>query len=186
MSKAKKALVLLTTFWDAEALIENKYFDFKVKNGLYRGNLFVDGEMNPSYRVLSIALSHPPLNKFSHIKKFDRLDFWCPTYDMLKDYHNDRDWAKYQLKYENLMKKRKGTVKAWIDSLLANKIYILCCWENTAKEAKCHRQLMYEALLSSNYAKQKLLPVYRDGNKLEKEITQIPNQNIVIEILENA
>jgi len=178
MSKAKKALVVLTTFWDADALINNGYFVFTVNNSVYQANLFTDEENKPTYTVNSVALSHPSFSKFNHIKSIDRLDFWCPTYNILNDYHKDRDWDKYIPRYEALMKKRKETIRNWIESLVPNHIYILCCWENTSKKGHCHRQLIYKALQSSSLAKEKLFPLYRDGsNKREGEAKAIPLNN---------
>jgi len=174
--KSKKALVVLTSFWDAEILIRNKYFVFKHEDNGYRGLIDKD-----TYSLFSIALSNPPFTKFKHIKDMERLWFWCPTYNMLRDYQEDKDWDKYTVRYKELIRSRKEDIKEWIDSLVPNHIYILCCWENTSKNSHCHRQLIYDALLSSKTAKEKIFPVYRDGSNKregENEIEKKPEPEI--------
>ena len=83
-----------------------------------------------NYEVVSIALSHPPLSRITKIEeKFNpikRLDFFCPTYDMLKDYKDGGDWIKYTDKYKTLLKSRKAQVFEWVESLSSDRIYILC------------------------------------------------------------
>lgn len=170
MPKAKKSIVVFTTFWDADYLIEKKYLIFKEKDSIYQANFFIDENNESSYTVNSIALSHPDFSKFKAISSMERLDFWCPTYNMLHDYHNDKDWGKYTERYKKLMRERKDRVVDWIESLKPNHIYVLCCWENTSKEASCHRKLIYDALKVSSRANKKIFSIYRDGsNKLDAE-----------------
>ena len=170
--KAKKALVVLTSFWDADLLIHGKEFLFTYKDCAYR--VALEGN---NHTVYSIALSNPSFSKFKHIKNMEKLWFWCPTYNILRDYHEDKDWVRYTDRYKELLRERKEDIKQWINSLSPDHVYILCCWENTNKGAHCHRQIMHNALLNSKIAKEKLFPIYRDGfNKREGE-NKLQTQN---------
>ena len=164
-----KPIVVFTTFWEANAIIEDEYFIFMEENKLYRCRLLRNKLAPINYRVFSIALSHPPLKSMpeikSQFKELVRIDDFCPTYEMLQKYKGDKDWEYYTKKYRKLLKERKGFIKEWVDSLLPDTIYFLCCWENTIGESKCHRQLLYEALSASKRMVEKAFFVYRHGNK---------------------
>ena len=147
-----KSIVVLTTFWNANAIIEN-------------GILPDEGIELKDFTVSSIAISHPPLAKLPHLKGFNRIDCLCPTYDMLSQYKSDKNWDNYTKDYHKLLMSRKAELKEWIDSLEPNHVYILCCWENTHAGSNCHRALLYEWLKSSKVAMAKTLPIYRHGNK---------------------
>ena len=157
-----KPVVLFTNFWDANNLLSKKHFLVDVNGSIYRIRLEKD-----QYSIYSIALSHPPVEKLPDIKSqfggFKRLDFFCPTYKLLMRYKNDKNWEWYTEDFNSLMKDRKSEIKDWIDSLVENHLYILCCWENTSRDSKCHRELIYKAITSSRKLKDKCFYVYRDG-----------------------
>ena len=165
-----KSIIVLTNFWDANVLIDYKFILYKADGDdkVYKINIISDrGENN--FEVNSIALSHPPLDKLHNLQHLNRLDFFCPTYDMLCRYKSDGDWVSYSKDYHELLKDRKGDLKDWIENLKPNHIYFLCCWENTLTGANCHRRLLYERLLSSEAAMKKIFPIYRNGDKIYKK-----------------
>ena len=166
-----KPIVIFTNFWDANKLVDRKHFLF------WRGKTLYKIQMNDkpqNYEVVSIALSHPPLSRITKIEeKFNpikRLDFFCPTYDMLKDYKDGGDWIKYTDKYKTLLKSRKAQVFEWVESLSSDRIYILCCWENTSGASHCHRQLLYDALTKSKALQNQAIYIYRDGSWDDKYV----------------
>ncbi len=161
-----KPVIIFTTFWDAEYIISNKFCIAQQENAAKMVHL-----NNPlNYMVNSIALMSPDIERFPLIKEqfgsFRTLDFFCPTYDILRKYKDDKDWAYYTEKYKELLVRRKDDIKEWISGLENNKAYILCCWENTSKHANCHRQIIYKAISGSKTLKDKVICLYRDGGKI--------------------
>jgi hypothetical protein len=160
-----KSVIILTTFWDANSIIND-------------GCIFVDSPetkkilkinfTNDNYTVNSIALQNPD-NLPVTVKDMKRLNFFCPTYNMLTDYKSGGDWETYTKDYKQLIKLRRNDVKSWFDSLKPAHIYILCCWENTKNGANCHRKLLGDIFKQSKTAKDKLVIVYRDGSKAKKK-----------------
>ena len=161
----KKAILVFTTFWDADFLIRDKQISFQYKGTTHKLDLNADDN---NFETQTVALSTPPVYKFKNIKTMDRIDCLCPTYKILSDYKSNEDWETFTKEYMSLLKTRKEALKEWINSL-EPKIYLLCCWENTSKDANCHRKLIYDALSLSKAARKKSFPVYRDGNG-DKEI----------------
>jgi len=157
-----KPIIIFTTFWDADFLIGNKFLliDNADKEKAYKIDVS-DG------KILSIALSHPDIKKFKHIKAIPRIDCFCPTWNILKRYKNDKDWEKYKIDYVNLIKERKDRIKNFIGEL-EEKVYFFCCWEDTSLGAKCHRQILYDKFNKSKYMKEKAFLIYRDGKKQYK------------------
>lgn len=160
----------MTNFWDANTLIDYGFLLHTVKGDdkVYKVNLINDNG-NKNYTVNSIALSHPPLNKVKHLQYLKRLDFFCPTYDLLCRYKKNRDWESYTEDYYNILKKRKRDIREWLEDLKPNHVYFLCCWENTIAGSNCHRSLIYKKILSSKIAMETVLPIYRHGEKIYKE-----------------
>ena len=167
--KTSKAVVVLTSFWDANALLDCGFLLHRIggEDTVYKINLLTRGEHN--FTVCSIALSNPPVGKLAHLQGIHRLDFFCPTYDILSRYKSDGDWASYTKDYHKILKDRKGSLKDWVESLKPNHVYFLCCWENTIGGAHCHRDLLYEKFISSDVAMDKMIPIYRHGEKIYKE-----------------
>ena len=156
-----KPVVVLTTFWNANAIINYGLLSYQINLITYGINL--DGS---NFTVNSIALKNPPLNKLPHLKGISRLNFFCPSWDILHRYHNDNDWDAYTKIYYDILKNNKEDIRGWMGNLKEDHVYFLCCWENTLKEAHCHRQLVYDALLASERATQLMTPVYKHGDKL--------------------
>jgi len=157
-----KPIIIFTTFWDADFLIGNKFLliDNADKEKAYKIDVS-DG------KILSIALSHPDIKKLKHIKAIPRIDCFCPTWNILKRYKNDKDWEKYKIDYINLIKERKDRIKDFIGEL-EEKVYFFCCWEDTSLGSKCHRQILYDKFNKSKYMKEKAFLIYRDGKKQYK------------------
>ena len=174
--KTKKAIVILTNFFDADYLVSNGFMFYKPnsrKDIVYKINFLRDENDNPlNYTINSIALANPPKDKIPHIDHMERIDCLCPTYNMLNDYKSDKDWISYTKRYMKLLKERKPRIKDWLSSLVPNHVYFLCCWENTARGSHCHRKLYYEVLRKSKIANKSMLPIYRNGScsKAEDEI----------------
>jgi hypothetical protein len=162
-----KPIIIFTTFWDAEKILGSKVI-VNQDNELI--NLEFDEYNSPSnYQVSSIALMHPDLNTMPLIKKqfdpFFTIKCLCPTYDILMKYKADKDWDSYTKEFKRIIIGRKTDIINWVDSLIPNKVYILCCWENTERGAKCHREILYRLLTQSKTMKDKAVYVYRSGSK---------------------
>ena len=174
--KSKKSIVILTTFFDADNMIENGCFFYQSENKkdvVYKINLLNDKNGNPeNYVVNSISLVDPMLKSLINVKELNRIDCFCPTYNIEKKYKEDHDWETYRKKYSELLKKRKTEIKSWSDSLEPDKVYLICCWENTKKISRCHREIIYSALKNSKSIKDRVLVIYRDGecNNKDEEI----------------
>ena len=171
-----KSLVILTNFWDANFVIDCGFTLFPCdKEKYYKINF---DKKNKNYSVYSIALRHPEIDKkLSCLGGITTLDFFCPTYDMLKRYKEDGNWEFYTKDYLNLMRNRKEEVKEWIRSLTPNHVYLLCCWENTAFKAKCHRQLLFDAFNHSKLAQEKMILFYSHGEKKMRQAIEEGDPN---------
>jgi hypothetical protein len=75
---------------------------------------------------------------------------------------NDDTWAIYESQYKELLKERKEEIKNWINNLIPNKIYVLCCWENTIKGAHCHRRILFDQFSKSKTISSKVISLYRN------------------------
>lgn len=166
-----KPIILFTNFWDANHLLERRHFMFLHDKSLYKIQMHPGGDFVKSpknYSIHSIALSHPPLNRLKNIHKefpqLNRLNFFCPTYKLLKDYKDGGSWDDYSVNFRSLLRERKKEISQWIKSLMPDHIYILCCWENTSNGAHCHRALIYDALIKSKSLKNRAIYAYRDGS----------------------
>ena len=172
-------MCVFTNFWDADTVIGNQFFllnDSK-RQKAYRINLRSTDPKN--YSVHSIALSHPDFSKKPNLKNMDRIDCFCPTYDMLKRYKADNDWEAYTKGFIELIKKRKNDMKDWMESLATEHIYFLCCWENTTNGAHCHRDILYKAISESKTMTEKIIPIYRSGGyKSSRPNTIIQNEEM--------
>ena len=155
-------------------LLDYGYMLFKLDNQkLCKVNLY-SRKGSPNYSIYSIALSCPSLTKLQNIKQMPRLDFFCPTYDMLVRYKKDQDWKSYTSDYHKLLKKRRTELKEWLESLNPDHVYLLCCWEDTSFGAHCHREILWKVLSKSETAKRKVIAVYRHGDKIYKEKEEGP------------
>ena len=169
-----KPICIYTTFWDANNILDDRYVLFASSDGknTCKINFLSDTNGKPqNFSIHSVALSHPSLDKIPLIKDIGitRLDFFCPTYNMLKRYKDDKNWEKYTGEFLKLVKGRKTEIKEWMNSLDNEHVYLLCCWEDTSKNAHCHRRLLYDSFHASKYAKKRMVSVYRDGKKKFKK-----------------
>ena len=153
-------MIVFTSFWDANYLLKQESIgDFPLQ---YGGS----PETN-NHSVFSIALSQPKINlpilheRFGHV--LPRLNFLCPTFEILKEYKETKAWEPYVKEYRRLIVERKEEIIKWVDGLKPNHIYMLCCWEKTSPTVHCHRQLLYQALIDSNKMKNKAVYIYRNG-----------------------
>lgn len=167
--KNSKPIVVFTTFWDAEFMLDNKCCVSLKEDKLHIIRLNLINETPINYTVSSIALMHPDLTQLPLIKSqfdpFIRLDCFCPTYKILKQYKESKDWDRYTKEFHGLIRHRKEDIKSWVEGLKEDHIYFLCCWENTKKNANCHRRLLYDAFIKSNSLKDKATYLYRHGSK---------------------
>jgi hypothetical protein len=165
-----RPVIVFTTFWDADYLVKHRtiFVESANQSKALKINLLMDDSSVPdNFSVKSIALSSPHIDKLPCLQCFgeiERLDFFCPTYNMLSRYKKDRDWESYTEDYMALIRDRKDLVKDWLKSLKKNHVYILCCWENTSVKAKCHRRLIYDAFMKSKVVKNNTILIYRHGN----------------------
>ncbi|MFA7220332.1 MAG: hypothetical protein WC119_07540 [Synergistaceae bacterium] len=166
-----KPIILFTNFWDANHLLERRHFVFLRDKSLYKIQMHPIGgavKSPKNYSIYSIALSHPPLNRLKNIHEefpqLNCLNFFCPTYKLLRDYKDGGSWDDYSVNFRSLLRERKKEVSQWMKSLIPDHIYILCCWENTSNGAHCHRALIYDALSKSKSLKNRAIYAYRDGS----------------------
>lgn len=168
----KKAIVFLTNFWDANLLLEQRFVFIKLSNGEYvKINFLMDEKKKPNnFEVYSIALQHPSFEKLPYVSAAfkGRIDEFCPTWDLLNRYHAEKDWVAYCKDYIAILKKRKEGIRNWIQSLDFNKIYFLCCWENTSGKSNCHRELVHRAFQNSSRAQESLVSIFRNGASIFK------------------
>jgi len=168
----KKAIVFLTNFWDANLLLEQRFVFIKLSNGEYvKINFLMDEKKNPNnFEVYSIALQHPSFEKLPYVSAAfkGRIDEFCPTWDLLNRYHAEKDWVAYCKDYIVILKKRKEDIRNWMQSLDFNKIYFLCCWENTSGKSNCHRELVHRAFQNSSRAQGSLVSIFRNGASIFK------------------
>ena len=157
-----KAHVIFTNFWDANILAQDKYMTYCFHKSPTEKKFYMAWLRN--YQICSIALGMPDSSKIPFLKDVFRLDHFCPTYDLLMAYKKDGDWDKYRQAYRKLLVSRKDAIDDWINALEQDKIYILCCWEDTSKKCNCHRKLLFDALKSTSIWKDKAIWVYRHGN----------------------
>ena len=171
-----------------DRLLGNGYMLHRVEDTVYKFNFLKKGTALSArdiseplnFTVNSIALVTPNRNKLKNVVMgfdnlpIERLDFLCPTYTMLNKYKSDKDWDAYTDKYMKLIVQRKDQIKGWIDGLEAGHIYILCCWEDTSKASKCHRQIVHECFLNSKSAMSKMLPILKNGNCKEDICIDLP------------
>ena len=163
-------MIVFTTFWDACQLVDSKMILFDWKNSIKKLDLISDP---CNFSIHSVALAHPPFEKIPSLQNIfrgnrDRLNFFCPTYDLLHKYHSDKDWNYYTEKFNGILEKNRPSINNWLSSLEQNHIYILCCWEDTSLKANCHRKIIYERLQRSEIVKNKLILIYRNGGKVKK------------------
>jgi len=183
MKDEDKPIVLLTNFWDANTLIDYSFMLFQCKGQekVYKLN-FIKNKIKEkrNYSVYSIALRHPHLKNLPNLgkKEIDCIEHFCPTWDMLLRYKNDKNWEAYEKDYRKLLKQRKSELKKWINSLQPRHIYILCCWENTACSAHCHRDILFDVFNRSKSASEKILSIYRYGDKIYKKVISDYEENV--------
>ena len=164
MEDNKKPIVIFTTFWDADYLIKNRFLLWKRNENIFKINLLFNEDKTPkNFFVHSIALSQPK-NQLDY-NNITRIDCFCPTYNLLSDYKDTKDWDSYTERYVNLMIKRKDRIKAWADNLEEERVYLLCCWENTKLGSHCHRKIVYEYFCKSKFMTDRMHLIYRDGDK---------------------
>ena len=168
-----KAIVILTNFFDAEKLINDHAILCDNPIQIIKFN-------SDRLHVSSIALSHPKFDKLPNVYKYfeSRLDFFCPTYDLLLKYKADNDWEFYTKKYKKIIIDRKDRIKEWFCTLVPDHVYILCCWENTSGKSHCHRQLLHKAFMSSEVAKKYMISLYRHGKRTNTNIKRENNEAI--------
>jgi len=174
-------------------LLTNRHLLFNIEGNIYKLDLSQDisdisnDTLNLPVHVHSIALGNPSLKNLPQLKSanMSRLDFFCPTYDLLRRYKQYNIWSAYVKDYQEIMMSRKSQISQWVESLSAGSVYVLCCWENTIKKSHCHRDLLYLAFRRSQFAMQYIYPIYRSGNRLSKSEIEIKN-NIFHVINEKA
>jgi len=169
---SEKSVVIFTNFWDANYIIDGRVILIpQPNNKVYKINLLSDKNNTPkNYSVFSIALRHPVIDKkLKNLEGIERLDFFCPTYDLLKKYKTDNDWSYYQKRYLEIVQERKRKIQTWFRSLKEDHVYFLCCWENTKRGIHCHRELLYKMFLDSKKACEEIIPVYRHGGNIKKD-----------------
>ena len=159
-----RALVVLTTFWDANWILKQKSISIKLDDETIQE---INIGSSSNVEAYSIALQHPQLFKIPFFEASFKgtLDSFCPTWDLLKRYHSDRDWTSYCKDYRMILKNRREDIIKWIENINNSVIYLLCCWENISGKSHCHRELIHQAFMDSKRANRFLLSILRSGGK---------------------
>lgn len=190
-----KPTVVFTNFWDANIIAKEGYFTYCFHESSEEKKFYAVWLRN--YQINSISLSMPDSSKLPFLKdkKIFRLNHFCPTYNLLMSYKSDGNWDKYRTEYRKILVSKKEDISSWVDSLEDDKVYILCCWEDTSKKCNCHRKLLYDVLKATSIWKDKAIWVYRHGNgkyfkmfpnpKTNKSQAVIMDQEIAIEPTDN-
>jgi hypothetical protein len=142
-----------------------------VFTNFWQANYFLQKEITTiPFMIYSIALKNPSNDKIPYIyENIPRLDFFCPTWEILQKYKQDNDWQSYTDAFMILMRERRSGVVAWLNNLEQGYSYYLCCWENTAEGANCHRKLLYDALKKNNKYSDAINLIYLHGNEKNYE-----------------
>ena len=158
----KLPIVVFTNFFDACSLIKSK--SLKITHDKPYHLQLVE---NPE--IFTVAITTPPKEKlkdiYANYQFIPRLDFFCPTYKLLCEYKENKDWIQYEKIFISIISKNKASIIEWVGSLKNDKVYLLMCWENTSGGAKCHRQILYDKISNSKTLKNKAIWVYRHGNE---------------------
>ncbi len=166
-----KPVLLFTTFWKANYLINKGYFfEKKDKETYYKISLISLKDEEINFKIFSIALGIPDIKKLPNLylsNGIKRLEMFCPTYDLLMDYKENRNWDNYKIRFKQILKKNVKEIKKWLDNIIEKKenfVYILCCWEETSLNKEfCHRKLIFDSLKNSFY-KDKFILIYDHGD----------------------
>jgi uncharacterized protein (DUF488 family) len=75
--------------------------------------------------------------------EYHHLDFLAPSEDILKTYRQDKDWDRYERRFEALMDER-DIVNRLDPAFFAAKRCCLLCSEDTPEQ--CHRRLVVQRL----------------------------------------
>ena len=90
------------------------------------------------------------LKKLLNIK-YEAIEEFAPTKELLKEYQKNKDWDKYEIEFKKIISNRK--LERFKEKILTehDKICFLC---SESKPDKCHRRLISEFFksLSSNIA----------------------------------
>lgn len=165
-----KPIIIFTNFWDADKIVNDGFIPYVGKDVIGKINFICEEDNTPiNFSVNSIALMQPPKEKLMTLnrcfKSIPTIGIFCPTYDILMKYKNGGSWEEYCASFMNLMRYRKPEIKQWLSNLEPNKVYVLCCWENTSGKSKCHRQLIYDAFCNHKNTSDNNILIYRSGGK---------------------
>jgi uncharacterized protein (DUF488 family) len=78
--------------------------------------------------------------------EYHHLEFLAPSEDILTTYRRDKDWPRYERRFEALMDER-DVVSRLEPAFFAEKACCLLCSEDTPEQ--CHRRLVVERLARS-------------------------------------
>jgi len=113
-------------------------------------------DKNKNGKMYSISLSNP-----KGFEELEKIKCFCPTWNILKEYKETKDWDKYTNSFIEKIKKDKDEIKKWISDLESGEYY-LCCWENTKNGANCHRKILFDLLSKSATMQKKAIYRYLD------------------------
>jgi uncharacterized protein (DUF488 family) len=115
-------------------------------NGVQR---LIDIRVNPHGQLSGFARQEDLpyfLDELAEHCEYLYLPILAPTKEVLKDYREDGDWARYVIRFEALMEERN--IPAALDrSVFETAVSCLLCSEPTPEQ--CHRRLVAERL--ANY-----------------------------------
>ena len=120
-----------------------KFFELLCANGVGR---LVDIRLNPGGQLSGFAKQEDLpyfLRELAAGCAYTHMLELAPTKEILRDYHHDHDWARYERRFETLMDERH--IPAAIDRhLFEQDACCLLCSEATPEH--CHRRLVAERL----------------------------------------
>lgn len=89
--------------------------------------------------------------------------YLCPTYRMEDHRCVSGDWLTYQQAYKARLLQHRDSIRQWLWSLQAGKVYFLCCWETLKDNIHCHREILYDMLSVSKPLADKFVFIQQHG-----------------------
>jgi len=108
----------------------------------------VDVRLNPRGQLAGFA-KQDDLAYFLRVLvdcEYHHLDFLAPSSDILKTYRQDKDWERYQQRFESLMDERDVLSQLDIKFFTERRCCLLC---SEHEPDWCHRRLVAERLARS-------------------------------------
>lgn len=122
---------------------------------------------HPEYAYFAISNGIP---KNMDTSIFKRLDFFTPEWEEVKKNKDGGSWEDFSKAMFIKMKISALDIARFINDVVADRevnTFVLCCWENTCKGARCHRQIVHDFLKANKKLASMISLEYRHGNEVD-------------------